>query len=240
MQEPFAEECFGCYHQSLFFISLGKKIEDLVAAEMTTTVLVCVSAVVGTHSGCDDNLDDGNLVHDTILGVGGGRDNVITLKSISDVSKRGDGRRSGVTSGAGAGLDHGGRALNVVDGDTTSAHGASRGVRLSGHRGDRGKGGGNGLLVILVSSLKGRGVLRSVLDGNVTAETLGGTSTVVDGEDLGHGLDLASGLLGLGLETGREDRAVLNTTRGVGAGSDGGLESVDVPAVDEISVVSVA
>jgi hypothetical protein len=47
-------------------------------------------------------------------------------------------------------------------------------------------------------------------------------------------------LFGLGLEATSKDGAVLNTTRGVGAGADGGLESVDIPTVDEIGVVSVA
>lgn len=217
------------------------KGKDLVAAEVTTAVLVCVSAVVGTNSGGNDNLNDGNLVYDTVLGVGRGRDSLVTRDSINDVSKRSDGRCSGVVAvvSAGAGLDHGGRALNVVDGDTTSAHGASRGVGLSGHRGNRGQSRSDGLLVVLVSSLKGCGILGSVLNGDVTAETVGRTSAVIDREDLGHGLDLAGGLLRFSLEGTGEDWAVLNATRGVGAGGDGGLEGVDVPSVDEISVVSV-
>lgn len=217
------------------------KGKDLVAAEVTTAVLVCVSAVVSTNSGGDDDLNDGNLVYDTVLGVGRGRDSLVTRDSINDVSKRSDGRCGGVVAvvSAGAGLDHGGRALNVVDGDTTSAHGASRGVGLSGHRGNRGQSRSDGLLVVLVSSLKGCGILGSVLNGDVTAETVGRTSAVIDREDLGHGLDLAGGLLRFSLEGTGEDWAVLNATRGVGAGGDGGLEGVDVPSVDEISVVSV-
>jgi hypothetical protein len=77
------------------------------------------------------------------------------------------------------------------------------------------------------------------LNRYVTAETLGRTGAVVKLEDLGHGVDLAGSLLGLSLQTGGEDRAVLNATRGVGAGGNSGLEGIDVPAVDEISVVSV-
>jgi hypothetical protein len=89
----------------------------------------------------------------------------------------------------------------------------SRSVRLSRHRGDRRESGLDGLLVFLVSSLEGRSVLGSVLDRDVTAKAVGRTGAVVNVEDLGHVLDLAGGLLGLGLQTAGEDGAVLNTTR---------------------------
>jgi hypothetical protein len=47
-------------------------------------------------------------------------------------------------------------------------------------------------------------------------------------------------LLGFGLERGLEVDAVFDAAGGVGAVVDGGLEYVDVPAVDEIGVVAVA
>jgi hypothetical protein len=47
-------------------------------------------------------------------------------------------------------------------------------------------------------------------------------------------------LLFFGLEAASEDGAVLYATGGVGAGVYGGLEGFDVPASDEIGVVSVA
>jgi hypothetical protein len=230
----------------LFFVSLGRR-KDLVAAHVAvlTAVLVCVAAAVSTNSGGDDNLDDGNLVHDTILGVGGGGHNLVVLESIGNVGKRGDGgegRRIVGRHGRGGGLggDHGGRALDVEDRDTATTQGVSRSVGLSRNRSSRGESGLDGLLVLFASGLDGRGVLGSVLNRNVTTEAVGRTSTVVNVENLGHILDLAHGLLGLALEAAGEDGAVLDATREVGASLDSGLKSVGVPSVDEISVVSVA
>jgi hypothetical protein len=210
-----------------------------------TAVLVCVAAAVSTNSGGDDNLDDGNLVHDTILGVGGGGHNLVVLESIGNVGKRGDGGEGGRIvgrhgRGGRLGGDHGGRALDVEDRDTATTQGVSRSVGLSRNGSSRGESGLDGLLVLFASGLDGRGVLGSVLNRNVTTEAVGRTSTVVNVENLGHILDLAHGLLGLALEAAGEDGAVLDATREVGASLDSGLKSVGVPSVDEISVVSVA
>jgi len=240
MQEPFM---LWVLIVKVFFVSLKSK--DLVAAHVTVVaaVLVCVSAAVSTNSGGDDNLNNGNLVHDTVLGVGRGGHNLVILQGVGDVGNGGDDRRSVIGHGGRRGGlgDHGGRALDVVDRDTAATEGVGRSVGLSRDRGrSRGGDGLDGLLVVLVASLEGSGVLGSVLNLDVTAEAVGRTSTVVDVEDLGHVLDLAHGLLGLGLEASGEDRAVLNATREVGAGRDSLLEGIDVPAVDEISVVSVA
>lgn len=239
MQEPFM---LWVLIVKVFFVSL--KSQDLVAAHVTVVaaVLVCVSAAVSTNSGGDDNLNNGNLVHDTVFGVGRGGHNLVVLQSVGDVGNGGDDRRSVIGHGGGRGGlgNHGSRALDVVDRDTAATEGVGRSVGLSRDRG-RGRGGDglDGLLVVLVASLEGRGVLGSVLNLDVTAEAVGRTSAVVDVENLGHVLDLAHGLLGLGLEASGEDRAVLNATREVGAGIDSLLEGIDVPAVDEISVVSV-
>jgi len=238
MQEPFV---LWVVIVKVFFVSLKSK--DLVAAHVTVVaaVLVCVSAAVSTNSGGDDNLNNGNLVHDTVLGVGRGGHNLIVLQGVGDVGNGGDDGRSVIGHGGRGGLgDHGGRALDVVDRDTAATEGVGRSVGLSRDRGgSRGGDGLDGLLVVLVASLEGRGVLGSVLNLDVTAEAVRRTSAVVDVENLGHVLDLARGLLGLGLEASGEDRAVLNATREVGAGLDSLLEGIDVPAVDEISVVSV-
>lgn len=241
MQEPFM---LWVLIVKVFFCFIERR-KDLVAAHVTVVaaVLVCVSAAVSTNSGGDDNLNDGDLVHDTVLGVGRSGHNLVVLQGVGDVGNGGDDRRDVTGHGGGRGGlgDHGGRALNVVDRDTAATEGVGRSVGLSRDRGrSRRDDGLDGLLVVLVASLEGRGVLRSVLNLDVTAEAVGRTSAVVDVEDLGHVLDLAHGLLGLGLEASGEDRAVLNATREVGASLDGRLESVGVPAVDEISVVSVA
>jgi hypothetical protein len=94
--------------------------------------------------------------------------------------------------------------------------------------------------VVLVSTLNWGSVLGAVLDGDVTAETFSGARAVVLAEVLGDFFDLALALLLLGLQGAGEDGAVFDAARGVGAGVDGGLEGLDVPAVDEVGVVSVA
>jgi hypothetical protein len=91
-----------------------------------------------------------------------------------------------------------------------------------------------------VAGVERVGVLRTVLDGNVTAEAVGGSGAVVLLEVIGHGLDLALGLLGLGLEGVSEVNTVLDTAGGVCAVIDSVLEGLDVPAVDEISMVTIA
>jgi hypothetical protein len=221
--------------------------------ESVPAVLVCVAAALGVDGDGLDNLLDGDLVHDTVAGVGGGGDDAIILGgSILGVGGSGDGRRgSGLVRSSGRcglGLRCGSSSsasLDSEDGDTATervgrALGAGRCVAEGRHRGNGRDAGLDGLLVALVTALEGSSVLRAVLDGNVSAETVRGTGAVVGVEGLGHGLDLALALFGLGLEATSKDGAVLNTTRGVGAGADGGLESVDIPTVDEIGVVSVA
>jgi hypothetical protein len=113
-------------------------------------------------------------------------------------------------------------------------------VGLCGHGRDGADDGSGGGLAGGGAGLEGVGIAGTVLDWDVTAKTLGGAGAVVGHEDLGHLLDFALALLGLGLQRGREDGAVFDAAGQVGAGVDGGLERVDVPAVHEVAVVSVA
>ena len=100
--------------------------------------------------------------------------------------------------------------------------------------------GGLAWLVGLVGSDR-VGVARTVLDGNVTTDTVGGgASAVVVLESLGHVLDLAHVLLKFGLQGISKDGAVLDAARRVGAGGNGFLESINVPSVHKVTVVSAA
>jgi hypothetical protein len=198
-----------------------------------------MAAALSSGVGSDGDVDllDGDHVHDSVLGVGRSRDD-LALRG-SGVLKVG--RRSDGGGGGGGGSVTG---LDIVNRDTATPLvgdlGPGRGVRLRRHRcGRGGDGDGHGGL-LGGTGLERSGVLGAVLDGDVAAKAVGGTITVVDAENLGHGLDLAGALLSLGLEVAGEVLAVLDTARGVGAVVDGSLEGVDVPAVDEISVVSVA
>jgi hypothetical protein len=98
---------------------------------------------------------------------------------------------------------------------------------------------GSGSGLVLRATLEGSSVARAVLDRYVSAKTLCGAGAVVVAECGGHLLDVALALLGFGLEAGGEDGAVFDAARFVGAGVDGGLEGVDVPAVHEVAVVAV-
>lgn len=157
----------------------------------------------------------------------------------------------GSDNGCGGGFDLGGSGgldlgssrsvgrLDGEDGDTTGSLAASWGVALGRDRGNaRDDGCGSGL--VGAAWLEWVGVSRTVLDRDVSAKTLGGASAVVLLENRGHVLDLAFSLLGLGLEGRREVLAVLDAAGGVGAVVHSSLKNVDVPAVNEIGMVSVA
>lgn len=91
-----------------------------------------------------------------------------------------------------------------------------------------------------MAGLEGVGVLRAVLDGNVAAEAVSGSSAVVLLEVGGDVLNLALALLVFGLEGAGKVNAVLDTAGWVRAVVDSGLEGFDFPTVDEISVVAIA
>jgi hypothetical protein len=195
-----------------------------------------MAAALSSGVGSDGDVDllDGDHVHDSVLGVGRSRDDLALRGSgVLKVGRRSDGGGGGNVAG-----------LDIVNRDTATPLvgdlGPGRGVRLRRHRcGRGGNGDGHGGL-LGGTGLERSGVLGAVLDGDVAAKAVAGTIAVVDAENLGHGLDLAGALLSLSLEVAGEVLAVLDTARGVGAVVDGSLEGVDVPAVDEISVVSVA
>jgi hypothetical protein len=188
---------------------------------------------------------DGDFVHDARGGVCSRRYNLaVSVDSVLDVCSSSDnGGSSGRNNGWESRDDRRRRnsgGLNGEDGDAARAHGVSGGVGLCGDRSDRGDDGLGGGLVARAARLEGVGVAGAVLDGDVAAETLCGAGAVVLHEHLGHLLDLALALLSFGLERRCEDGAVFDAAGQVGAGVDGGLEGVDVPAVHEVAVVSVA
>jgi hypothetical protein len=192
----------------------------------------------------DRNLLNRNLVHDTVLGVGRRADDVgLVDDRVGDVGNGRDGRRGGCDfRDRRDGLnDLGNRGrLDVVHGDAAGTHGVCGCVGLCGHRGDGADDGRDGGLSSWGAGLEGVGVAGAVLDFNVSAKALGGAGAVIGLEDLGHLLDFALALLRLRLQGGCEDGAVFDAAREVGAGVDCGLESVDVPAVHEVGMVSVA
>jgi hypothetical protein len=194
----------------------------------------------------DGDLLNCNYILDAVRSVSSGADNLASSRCVDFLLGGGRGNngssrsRGSEYTGRDAGNDLGnGRGLDVVDRDTSWTLGASGRVALSGNGSDAGEDGGSGWL-IWGSGLEGVGVARTILDGNVSAESLGGAGTVVVVEGLGHLLDLALALCGLALEAGGENGAVLNATGEVGALGDGGLEGIDVPAVHEVTVVAVA
>jgi hypothetical protein len=221
----------------------------LVGADTVAAMRVRVAAELGCGVNGDSDVDllNGDLVHDSVLGVGGGRDDLaLGGSSLLNDRRGGDGGCGRCSVGLG-GCGRCGVGLDVVHGDTATPLvgdlGPGRGVRLRWHRcGRGGDGDGHGRLVS-ITNLEGLGVLGAELDGDVSAKAVRGTIAVVvvEAQNLGRlGLDLAGALLSLGLEVGCEVDAVLDAARWVGAVVDSSLQNVGVPAVDEISVVSVS
>jgi hypothetical protein len=173
----------------------------VVAVDVCATTVVCL-VVIGDGYG-DLDLLNGDLVHLTCGGVGGGGDDLLAgLRALG--RSRSDGWcnwkwrilcRSGDNRRGSGGLD-------VVDGDTATVGvgdlAASRGVALGWDGCNAGDDRCNGLASI--TGLERVGVSRAVLDGDVTAETLGRTGAVIVLQDPHGLLDLALTLLGLSLE----------------------------------------
>jgi hypothetical protein len=233
-------------------LSVATAMTSLV---VTLSVLPCVCfgvrvplvphlVAIVCDSDSDGDLLNRNYILDAVGSVSSGADNLTSSRSVDFLLSWGGcnkgSSRSSEYAGNNARNDCGsGGGLNIVDGDTTWALRAGRRIALSGYRSDAGEDGGSSGLV-WGSRLKRVRVARTILDRNVSAKSLGGASTVVVIEGFGHLLDLALVCLGIALEAGREDGAVLNATGEVGALGDGGLEGVDVPAVHEVAVVAVA
>ena len=201
-------------------------------------------------SGHDDLLNR-NFVHDATLGVDLSRDDAADrVRGILESRRGSDGRHSSLGA---AGEDNVERVcvlgswnssgLDVVHADATAPLvgdlGAGRSVGLRGDRSNGCDGNAAGGLFGR-TGLECRCVLGAVLDGNVAAKTVRGAAAVVAEQRSRNVFDLALALFSLGLERGSEVLAVLNTTGGVGAVVDSRAEGVGVPAVDEISVVSIA
>jgi hypothetical protein len=199
---------------------------------------VLLSIRIG-NSDCDLNFLNRNLIHDAVLGVGRSADDVVGLVDdrVGDVGDGGNGRRDGRD-----GLDDlgDGGGVDVVHGHAAGSHGVCGRVRLRRNRRNGADGGRDGGLSSGCAGLEGVCVAGAVLDWDVSAETLCGALAVVRHEGLGHLLDFALALLELGLQGRGEDGAVFDAAGEVGAGVDGGLEGVNVPAVHEVGVVSVA
>jgi len=209
-------------------------------AMLTAAVHVSVTAVMGrcslgTFGNGNGNLDllDANLVDNAILGVGGGGNDaaVIGCRVLGDCS-RCDGR-------GGRGSSRSGR-FDVVHRDAGCAFRVGRGVALGGDRGSRRQGGLGRWLATSGAGLEGVGVLGTILDWDVTTETIGRSGAVVVLERRGGVLNFAGALLGFGLEFARENGTVFDAARQIGASVDGRLEGIDVPTVDEIGMVTVS
>lgn len=222
------------------------------SANVLAHVRVGVTAVLGLvgrrcgvlgDSYNDDDLLDGNLVDNTGGSVCRGGHNLRV--GVSVLLGRG---RSGCDDGRSRRRLHDRcrssrlgrlRCVDVELGDAAGTLALGRRVALDGHRGDARD---DGLSSRLAGAtwLEWVGVSGAVLNGDVSAETLGRSGTVIVGENRRELLDIALVLLGFGLEFASEEGAVFGASGLVGTSRHGRLQDIDVPAVDEIGVVPVA
>jgi len=219
----------------------GFLVMECMAVVRVAAVLLLV--VVGGNSDCDGDLLNRHLVHHASGRVRRRRDDLFAGVLGALGGGRSDGWGSSLGSiGSGDCGGDGGRRLDVVDGDAAAVGICylAAGGRVAGDwRGsDAGDLGDNGLACVAV--LERLGVAGTVLDWDVAAETLSWAGAVVGLENLGHVVDLALTLLELSLELAGKVLAVFGSAGGVGAVIDSGLKSVDVPAVHEITVVTVS